>query len=391
MSKGEHASPLALNREGVSPGDAYRASLAEGAVLEDEAQAQVMALLDQRFTQLVARSANKAGWFASLANKFLSSKSGRADTSIKGLYLWGGVGRGKTMMMDMFCHALPPERRQRMHFHRFMRRVHDGLGRFSGQANPLLKVADEIASQGDVLCFDEFFVSDIGDAMILGEVMTALFARGVVLVATSNVEPANLYKNGLQRSRFLPAIDQIYAHCDVHEIDQGQDFRLRTLQQARLYHWPLSESTDQSMRESFSALATDREKSNVRLRVENRMIEALKVAGDVAWFRFSNLCEGPRSQNDYIELATLFTTVLMSEVPVLDVNREDAARRFISLVDEFYDRRVKLVISADQPITDLYQGQRLSFEFERTQSRLLEMQSEEYLSQPHVALGVPIP
>jgi cell division protein ZapE len=391
MSKGEHASPLALNREGVSPGDAYRASLAEGAVLEDEAQAQVMALLDQRFTQLVARSANKAGWFASLANKFLSSKSGRADTSIKGLYLWGGVGRGKTMMMDMFCHALPPERRQRMHFHRFMRRVHDGLGRFSGQANPLLKVADEIASQGDVLCFDEFFVSDIGDAMILGEVMTALFARGVVLVATSNVEPANLYKNGLQRSRFLPAIDQIYAHCDVHEIDQGQDFRLRTLQQARLYHWPLSESTDQSMRESFSALASDREKSNVRLRVENRMIEALKVAGDVAWFRFSSLCEGPRSQNDYIELATLFTTVLMSEVPVLDVNREDAARRFISLVDEFYDRRVKLVISADQPITDLYQGQRLSFEFERTQSRLLEMQSEEYLSQPHVALGVPIP
>jgi len=391
MSKGEHASPLALNREGVSPGDAYRASLAEGAVLEDEAQARVMALLDQRFTQLVARSANKAGWFESLANKFLSSKSGRADTSIKGLYLWGGVGRGKTMMMDMFCHALPPERRQRMHFHRFMRRVHDGLGRFSGQANPLLKVADEIASQGDVLCFDEFFVSDIGDAMILGEVMTALFARGVVLVATSNVEPANLYKNGLQRSRFLPAIDQIYAHCDVHEIDQGQDFRLRTLQQARLYHWPLSESTDQSMRESFSALASDREKSNVRLRVENRMIEALKVAGDVAWFRFSSLCEGPRSQNDYIELATLFTTVLMSEVPVLDVNREDAARRFISLVDEFYDRRVKLVISADQPITDLYQGQRLSFEFERTQSRLLEMQSEEYLSQPHVALGVPIP
>ena len=391
MSKGEHASPLALNREGVSPGDAYRASLAEGAVLEDEAQARVMALLDQRFTQLVARSANKAGWFESLANKFLLSKSGRADTPIKGLYLWGGVGRGKTMMMDMFCHALPPERRQRMHFHRFMRRVHDGLGRFSGQANPLLKVADEIASQGDVLCFDEFFVSDIGDAMILGEVMTALFARGVVLVATSNVEPANLYKNGLQRSRFLPAIDQIYAHCDVHEIDQGQDFRLRTLQQARLYHWPLSESTDQSMRESFSALATDREKSNVRLRVENRMIEALKVAGDVAWFRFSSLCEGPRSQNDYIELATLFTTVLISEVPVLDVNREDAARRFISLVDEFYDRRVKLVISADQPITDLYQGQRLSFEFERTQSRLLEMQSEEYLSQPHVALGVPIP
>lgn len=388
MSKREHSSPLAANREGASPVEAYRASLASGAMLEDEAQAKVMALLDQRYTQLAARSANKPSWFASLANKFAPSKSGRADTSIKGLYLWGGVGRGKTMMMDMFCHALPPDRRQRMHFHRFMRRVHDALGRHAGQANPLLKVADEIASQGDVLCFDEFFVSDIGDAMILGEVMTALFARGVVLIATSNVEPANLYKNGLQRSRFLPAIDQIYAHCDVHEIDQGQDFRLRTLQQARLYHWPLSESTDQGMQESFVALATDREKSNVRLRVENRMIDAFKVAGDVAWFRFSSLCEGPRSQNDYIELATLFTTVLISQVPVLDVNREDAARRFISLVDEFYDRRVKLVISAEQSITDLYQGQRLGFEFERTQSRLLEMQSEEYLSQPHVTLGV---
>ena len=387
MSKREHSSPLAANREGASPVEAYRASLASGAMLEDEAQAKVMALLDQRYTQLAARSANKPSWFASLANKFAPSKSGRADTSIKGLYLWGGVGRGKTMMMDMFCHALPPDRRQRMHFHRFMRRVHDALGRHAGQANPLLKVADEIASQGDVLCFDEFFVSDIGDAMILGEVMTALFARGVVLIATSNVEPANLYKNGLQRSRFLPAIDQIYAHCDVHEIDQGQDFRLRTLQQARLYHWPLSESTDQGMQESFVALATDREKSNVRLRVENRMIDAFKVAGDVAWFRFSSLCEGPRSQNDYIELATLFTTVLISQVPVLDVNREDAARRFISLVDEFYDRRVKLVISAEQSITDLYQGQRLGFEFERTQSRLLEMQSEEYLSQPHVTLG----
>ena len=391
MSKTEHLSPPAGSRDGASPEEIYRASLADGGMLEDEAQARVMALLDQRFVQLAARAANKPSWLTSLANKFPLSRRSRAGAPIKGLYLWGGVGRGKTMMMDMFCHALPPERRQRMHFHRFMRRVHEALGRYAGQANPLLKVADEIAAQGDVLCFDEFFVSDIGDAMILGEVMTALFARGVVLVATSNVEPVNLYKNGLQRSRFLPAIDQIYLHCDVHEIDQGQDFRLRTLQQARLYHWPLSASTHQSMQESFAALATDREKSNVRLRVENRMIDARKVAGDVAWFQFASLCEGPRSQNDYIELATLFTTVLLSEVPVLDINREDAARRFISLVDEFYDRRVKLVISAEKPITDLYQGQRLAFEFERTQSRLLEMQSEEYLSQPHVALGASAP
>ena len=168
------------------------------------------------------------------------------------------------------------------------------LKRHSGQANPLLKVADEIAADGDILCFDEFFVSDIGDAMILGEVMTALFQRGVTLIATSNVEPVNLYKNGLQRSRFLPAIDQLYAHCDVHEIDAGQDFRLRTLQQAELYHYPLGDRAHQSLLAGFNALAAESEKDNVKLRIENRMIEAVKVAGDVAWFDFPSICEGPR-------------------------------------------------------------------------------------------------
>ena len=387
MNKDPRPSSLDAQQSMFSPLQAYQAGLAEGAMLEDEAQAQVIALLDGLHAELADRQIVRPGRLARLLSKFPGAKASTRITPIKGLYLWGGVGRGKTMMMDMFCQALPPGRRQRMHFHRFMRRVHDALGRHAGQANPLLKVADEIAAQGDVLCFDEFFVSDIGDAMILGEVMTALFARGVVLIATSNVEPSNLYKNGLQRSRFLPAIDQIYAHCAVHEIDQGQDFRLRTLQQARLYHSPLSEETARSMERNFAALATDQPKTNVKLRVENRTIDALKVAGDVAWFQFASLCEGPRSQNDYIELATLFTTVLVSQVPTLDANREDAARRFISLVDEFYDRRVKLVISAEQSITDLYQGQRLGFEFERTQSRLLEMQSQEYLSQPHVTVG----
>jgi cell division protein ZapE len=387
MSKIADANRPEPGQQRVSPAELYQASLSAGTMLEDQAQAQVMTLLEQRFQQLLQRPVAGAHPLRRFVGKILGGASRSGASSIKGLYLWGGVGRGKTMMMDMFCQALPPERRQRMHFHRFMRRVHDALGRFAGQPNPLLKVADEIAAQGDVLCFDEFFVSDIGDAMILGEVMTSLFARGVVLVATSNVEPVNLYKNGLQRSRFLPAIDQIYAHCDVHEIDQGQDFRLRTLQQARLYHCPLDASARQSMQDSFAALVTEQEKSNVKLRIENRNIDALKVAGDVAWFEFSSVCEGPRSQNDYIELATLFTTVLISDVPLLDTNREDAARRFISLVDEFYDRRVKLVLSAQRPITELYQGQRLVFEFERTQSRLLEMQSEEYLAEPHVAAG----
>jgi cell division protein ZapE len=368
-----------------TPAGLYRRSIDLGELMPDVAQAAVIDRLDQLFERAMKRQTPSSGLVKDVLVKWLGLSSSNVAGSVRGLYIWGGVGRGKTMMMDMFCSALPPERRQRMHFHRFMRRVHDALGRYSGQANPLLKVADEIAADGDILCFDEFFVSDIGDAMILGEVMTALFQRGVSLIATSNVEPVNLYKNGLQRSRFLPAIDQIYAHCDIHEIDSGQDFRLRTLQQAKLYHHPLGDKAQQSLLAGFSALAAELEKNNVKLRIENRMIEAVKVAGDVAWFDFPSICEGPRSQNDYIELATLFTTVLVSNIPLLDASREDAARRFISLVDEFYDRRVKLIVSADQPITTLYQGQRLTFEFERTQSRLLEMQSEAYLSEAHVA------
>lgn len=369
----------------LTPAQLYARALDSDEVLADPAQQRVVELLQARYVHLVQNPPQRPGATSRLLSKLGLGGAAKAGKSTRGLYLWGGVGRGKTMMMDMFCSALPAQRRQRMHFHRFMRRVHDALGRHAGQANPLLRVADEIAGAGDVLCFDEFFVSDIGDAMILGEVMTALFQRGVTLVATSNVEPACLYENGLQRSRFLPAIDEIYRHCDVHHINAGQDFRLRALQQAKLYHFPLNEHAQLSMEENFTGLAAEEAKADVSLSIENRPIRARKVAGDVVWFDFTNICEGPRSQNDYIEMATLFTTVLVSNVPVLDTMKEDAARRFISLVDEFYDRRVKLILSADESIARLYQGQRLSFEFQRTQSRLLEMQSESYLSEPHVS------
>ena len=385
MNQGSGANSMASATVEPTPAQLYHRAITAGEVLEDEAQAQVVELLDELHRQLSRQTPKPANLLMRLFIKWSGGSKNALQQQARGLYIWGGVGRGKTMLMDMFCSALPSQRGQRMHFHRFMRRVHDGLGRHSGQANPLLKVADEIAAEGDVLCFDEFFVSDIGDAMILGEVMKALFQCGVTLIATSNVEPANLYKNGLQRARFLPAIDEIYKHCQVHEIDQGQDFRLRTLQQAQLFHFPLDEVAERSMQANFSALATEQEKSDVELRIANRAITALKVAGDVVWFDFSSVCEGPRSQNDYIELATLFTTVLISHVPLLDVDREEAARRFISLVDEFYDRRVKLILSAAQPITSLYQGQRLAFEFERTQSRLLEMQSQTYLGEPHLS------
>lgn len=356
-------------------------------MLPDPAQAEVV----QRLTDLFFRielSDNENKTLVSYLTSWVSGLFSPAPVQPeRGLYLWGGVGRGKTMMMDLFCSCLPEQRTLRMHFHRFMRRVHDSLGRHSGTSNPLYKVADEFAAEADILCFDEFFVSDIGDAMILGELMTAMFARGVSLVATSNVEPKNLYLNGLQRSRFLPAIDQIYQYCDIWEIDQGQDFRLRTLQQAELYHFPLDIAAQQSMATSFSALASEAERHGEALEVENRKILTQRLAGDVVWFEFSDICEGPRSQNDYIELATVFSTVFVSSIPALTINREDAARRFISLVDEFYDRGVKLIVSAEHPITTLYQGRRLAFEFERTQSRLLEMQSKEYLAGAHHAVN----
>lgn len=362
----------------MSPQALYQQRLNAGEFQEDDAQAQVILRLEDLFQRLTAPKPK-----LSLLSKIRHRIQAQPKRAVKGLYIWGGVGRGKTMMMDLFFDCLPAERRMRMHFHRFMKRVHDGLNAHAGTANPLEKVAEEFAAETDVLCFDEFFVSDIGDAMILAEVLRGLFDRGIALVATSNVEPRNLYENGLQRRRFLPAIDLLYEHADVHHIDQGLDFRLRALEQAEIYHSPLDEPAERSLMASLQALAPHEPTKDVPLTIEGRIIQARYEADDVVWFEFAELCEGPRSQNDYIELATVYHAVLLSNVPVLDSTKENAARRFISLVDEFYDRGVKLIISAAAGIHDLYQGDRLRFEFERTQSRLLEMQSTEYLSGSH--------
>ena len=302
-----------------------------------------------------------------------------------GLYLWGGVGCGKTMLMDLFYECLPVNDRLRMHFHRFMQRVHRELNELSGTTNPLQTVADGIADQTSTLCFDEFFVADIGDAMILGELFGRLFERGVTLIATSNVEPDRLYENGLQRRRFLPAIEAVKAHTRVHQVDCRVDYRLRVLERAEIYHVPLDAAAERSLSSSFTALAPETPMDDVALEIENRIIRARKVAEDVAWFEFAELCEGPRSQNDYIELSRIFHAVLISNVRRFTPRDEDAARRFISLVDEFYDHNVKLILSADAPVEGLYAGERLRFEFERTKSRLLEMQSHEYLARSHRA------
>lgn len=365
-----------LQSRAVSPSDRYHAKLQSGEFQEDPAQAQVVALLDDLFVRLNSRPVRQS-FVARLLARF------KPEPMIEGLYIWGGVGRGKTMLMDLFFDCLPEDRRLRMHFHRFMRHVHKGLQTWSGHADPLRKVAAELAQQADVLCFDEFFVSDIGDAMILGEVMAALFERGVTLVATSNVEPSRLYENGLQRRRFLPAIELLERHTHVHHMSDGMDFRLRALEQAEIYHYPLDAGAEDSLARSFAALAPGDPMHDQELLIEGRVMRAKRLIDDVVWFEFKELCEGPRSQNDYIELAMEFHAVLVSNIPILDEKKEDAARRFISLVDEFYDHGVKLLISADAPIPELYQGNRLRFEFERTQSRLFEMQSHEYLGASH--------
>ena len=370
----------------MSPAEKYQQLLDDGEFLQDAGQAQVVLQLDdlyQRLTQAQTAEGGLRGWWRRLRKE--------GPPAVKGLYIWGGVGRGKTMLMDLFYDCLPSERRLRIHFHRFMRRVHQGLRQWSGTPNPLTKVADEFVADADVICFDEFFVSDIGDAMILAELLDALFARGITLVATSNVEPAHLYENGLQRRRFLPAIDLLQTHTEIHEIGTSVDFRLRALEQAEIYHWPLGTAAQQSLQRSFKSLAPQTPVQNTSINIEGRDIDVRMLADDVVWFDFKHLCEGPRSQNDYIELAMIFHAVLLSDVPVLTSKKEDAARRFISLVDEFYDHGVKLIISAEAPITELYQGERLRFEFERTQSRLLEMQSHDYLARSHEAGSLALP
>ncbi|MDE1462767.1 cell division protein ZapE [Spartinivicinus poritis] len=305
----------------------------------------------------------------------------------QGLYFWGGVGRGKTYLVDTFFDSLPFENKMRTHFHRFMQRVHQELKTLKGEKNPLTIVAKRLSDEASVICFDEFFVSDITDAMILGGLFEQLFANGVTLVATSNIVPNELYKDGLQRQRFLPAIELVEKYTEVVNVDSGIDYRLRVLEQAEIYHHPLSAQATASMEDSFSRLVPDKAHTteNEPLVIEGRTITALKCCDDVVWFSFNELCDGPRSQNDYIELAKIFHTVLLSDIPQLTASNDDQARRFVNLIDEFYDRNVKVIMSAEVAIPNIYQGTQLAFVYERTTSRMLEMQSHEYLGRAHKA------
>ena len=361
-----------------TPLQRYRLDLQQDGFIEDESQAQAVEKLQALHDELIAAGHEKTGFFGRLLRN-------RRAVPVKGIYFWGGVGRGKTYLMDNFFESLPFQQKMRVHFHRFMKRVHRDLTALKGQKNPLEKVAAGIAGETRVICFDEFFVSDIADAMILGALMDHLFARGVTLVATSNIIPDKLYENGLQRQRFMPAIAQIIKNCEVVNLDNGMDYRLRALTRAELYHWPLDAQAEVAMSDAFNSLVPTREevRKGVFIEVEGRDILCRYIGEDVIWFDFEALCAGPRSQNDYIELAREFHAVLVSAVPQMNTCREDEARRFIHMIDEFYDRNVKVAISAEVDLQELYGGEKLNFEFERTSSRLLEMQSQEYLARPH--------
>jgi cell division protein ZapE len=364
----------------------YQHALDEHGFSSDPAQIEAVKLLSGVYSELCQQ--NKSGFFKTLGRvPGLAKLSGKLlgdPTPPKGVYLWGGVGRGKTFVMDVFFEALPFDNKLRFHFHRLMYRVHGRLKTLAGEADPIEIIAEELANQAKVICFDEFFVSEIGDAMILGKLLQGLFKRGVCLVTTSNIPPDQLYRDGLQRQQFLPAIELLKNNTTVLKLDNGNDYRLRVLTQAEIWHSPLDPIAEQNLMKYFAAIAPDTGTVGQVMEVLGRNIQTRQRADGIGWFDFSELCDGPRSQNDYIEIARAFQTVLLSKVPELNSETENQARRFIALVDEFYDRRVKLIVSAACPITEIYTGARLTMEFQRTTSRLLEMQSTDYLSAPHI-------
>ncbi len=360
--------------------EAYEKSLKREGHVRDPEQVALVEFLDELTTTLVNTPAEKRG-----IGSLLTRSRNKRPARVRGAYIWGGVGRGKTFIMDLFFDALPIPDKKRIHFHRMMHEVHDRLKALGDVEDPLDKVAAAVAEDTRVLCFDEFFVSDIGDAMILARLLGGLFDRGVTLVTTSNSPPSELYKNGLQRARFLPAIELLETHTHVINMDGGIDYRLRLLQQAGTYQTPNDDKALEKLRHFFEESASSEIESGKALDINGRDIRARHTAKGIAWFDFRDICDGPRSQADYIEIARWYPTVVISDVPVFDAETENQARRFIALVDEFYDRHVKLILSAESGIETLYQGKRLMFEFDRTTSRLVEMQSTDYLALPHLA------
>lgn len=360
-----------------SPSQAYQRGLAQSRWQADPAQQRLLPELDRIHHALLPRA--QGGWFGWLRRRVAP------PAPPAGLYLWGAVGRGKTLLMDLLHDSLPPGGKRRLHFHRFMAELHRELRRRQGQGEPLAAIARDWVAESRLFCLDEFLVHDIGDAMILGEFLRHLFEAGGCLVTTSNAAPAALYPHGLQRARFLPAIALIERHCAVCELDAAGDYRLRTLQSAHTWHSPLGAAAEAALADCFERLAPGSRCLGNELIILDRPIPVRCWSDGIAWFDFEALCLGPRAVADYLELAQDFNTLMISDVPAFDdSNRlEDAAKRFIHLVDTCYEHRVILILSADGQPGTLYRGRRHRAEFARTESRLIEMQSADYQGQAH--------
>jgi cell division protein ZapE len=362
----------------MKPSEKYLGIMRQSGFVTDAAQQRSIDLLDGLHRRLLHSRPRLPGswWRRLIANK-------QSSESMQGLYFWGGVGRGKTLLMDIFYQTLPIKSKQRSHFHQFMNQIHASLKQTSDLENPLRHIAGEISSRISVLCLDEFVITDIADAMIMSGLLGALFEQGVVLITTSNSPPQDLYQNGLQRARFLPAIDLISRHCEVANLDGGQDYRLLGLQQTHLYTVPHSSKVVDEIKTWLSERVTPFQSQTARLSINGRDLSFQICAEDTVWFNFDELCKTTRSQNDYLELARLFNTLILTDIEVMNAQSDDVARRFVLLIDILYDHHVILICSAVVNPGQLYQGERLVFEFERTASRLIEMQSPQYLASAH--------
>jgi cell division protein ZapE len=363
----------------MSPKQRYEAAIECGDLLADPAQADVVVRTQALFEALT----DNAPRSNSILEGLWGLIGGAGRPPLKGLYIWGGVGRGKSHLVNDFHDTLPFDDKLRIHFHAFMQYVHEELRAISKRQDPLSFVADGLSRDARVICFDEFHVSDIADAMILGGLLAALFDRGVTLIATSNIAPDDLYKGGLQRSRFLPVIDLIHTHTEVVKLDGALDYRLRALERAEIYHCPLDNRAESALLAAFEGLSPEHVSEAAEIQITGREISAVRVGDGIAWFDFPALCETPRSAVDYIEIARRFHTVLVSGVPRLDDEKRDSALRFVHLVDALYEHNVNLIVSADAGPDELYSGERLQVKFARAASRLREMQTREYLAREH--------
>ncbi len=360
-----------MSGDAMLPSQRYAQGVVDEGWRDDPAQQPALRELDRIHAALL--QAPKQGLFDKLL--------GKQPEPVKGLYYWGEVGRGKTFLVDLFYDNLPIAQKYRTHFHRFMRGVHERLRDHAGEADPLVKIAHELRGKLRVLVLDEFFVTDIGDAMLLARLLARLFAEGITLVTTSNTAPENLYKDGLQRAGFLPAIAMLQHNCVVLRSDGQEDYRLRALTRSPVYQ---INGNDAWLASRWKELSGGIEAKTGNIEIDSRKIPVRGRGKSIAWFDFAALCEGPRGTTDYIEIAREFNTVLLGGIPLFDAMNEDAARRFVNFIDEAYDRRVNLVCTAAANPTALYSGARLQGAFERTASRLIEMQSAEYLASEHL-------